>query len=367
MIEVREVRENAKKYLVFSQEHALDDYEWRMLEANQPDGLLPVTVHYINNISELWYEITDLSPISVYGKEQKWQPQEIKQLLARIWSVGKNIEGYLLEIERICLEPDYIFCNIYGELFFCYIPGEEKCDQEQLKRLLWFFLRHMDDRDMEQATALYRCYHQMEKNGVGVAELLSRIEAEMPENQRENSPYDLLLREGGSIENRPMLLSDTVGNGTKAISQWNTDQKDDGKKGLFHRWKKGRVSGATETGNRSKQKASHENGNIQAAGSHCFLRNLGEVILETAELDHSPFVIGSSRKDCDLWLTDPAVSRTHAELTFEEQRWYLTDTDSVNGTKWNQNRLRPGEKQELSPGDQIEFAGIVYVFDHIKM
>src|SRR5258708_33831460 len=53
---------------------------------------------------------------------------------------------------------------------------------------------------------------------------------------------------------------------------------------------------------------------------------------------------------CDVVLASPAVSRTHARLTFRDGTWILQDLGSMNGTKLNDVRVG---RCQLRPGDHL--------------
>jgi len=60
-------------------------------------------------------------------------------------------------------------------------------------------------------------------------------------------------------------------------------------------------------------------------------------------------VVGRSR-DCDVVLSDPNVSRRHAELRREAMGWEVVDLGSTNGIKVNGRRQ---DHARLEPGDRI--------------
>jgi hypothetical protein len=60
-------------------------------------------------------------------------------------------------------------------------------------------------------------------------------------------------------------------------------------------------------------------------------------------------VIGRSR-DCDVVVSDPNVSRRHAEVRRGEDGWSVADLDSTNGVKVNGRRV---DHSPLRPGDRI--------------
>jgi hypothetical protein len=60
-------------------------------------------------------------------------------------------------------------------------------------------------------------------------------------------------------------------------------------------------------------------------------------------------VIGRSR-DCDIVVSDPNVSRRHAELRRDENAWHAIDLGSTNGVKVNGRRV---DQVALRDGDRI--------------
>ena len=60
-------------------------------------------------------------------------------------------------------------------------------------------------------------------------------------------------------------------------------------------------------------------------------------------------VVGRSR-ECDIVLSDPNVSRRHAELREGRESWEIADLGSTNGIKVNHRRV---ERAVLKPGDRI--------------
>jgi predicted component of type VI protein secretion system len=66
-------------------------------------------------------------------------------------------------------------------------------------------------------------------------------------------------------------------------------------------------------------------------------------------LSGSRVVIGRSR-EADIVVTDPNVSRRHAELRRDDEGWRVVDLGSTNGIKVNGRRV---DQQTLSPGDRV--------------
>ncbi len=75
--------------------------------------------------------------------------------------------------------------------------------------------------------------------------------------------------------------------------------------------------------------------------------------------DGSPIVLG--RESSDIVLSDPAVSRRHAELCFGDGQWAVRDLGSSNGTFVNEQKV--AEQLELKHNDQIRCGTTVLLFE----
>jgi Protein of unknown function (DUF3662)/FHA domain len=76
------------------------------------------------------------------------------------------------------------------------------------------------------------------------------------------------------------------------------------------------------------------------------------------ELTRRRMIIGRS-KDSDIQVSDPNVSRRHAEVRQEGAAHWIVDLDSTNGTTVNGRRLK---RAKLRPGDTITVGSTELVF-----
>ena len=76
-------------------------------------------------------------------------------------------------------------------------------------------------------------------------------------------------------------------------------------------------------------------------------------------LSGSRVVLGRSR-ECDIVIADANVSRRHAELRRNGDRWSVVDLGSTNGIKVNGRRV---DQAELNDGDQVTIGVSVMSFE----
>ena len=65
---------------------------------------------------------------------------------------------------------------------------------------------------------------------------------------------------------------------------------------------------------------------------------------------------------CDLVIRETFISRSHAEIFFLDDGWYLMDCNSVNGTWLNDQRLNPMQHYPLKPRDVIKLGKNCEIF-----
>jgi hypothetical protein len=92
-------------------------------------------------------------------------------------------------------------------------------------------------------------------------------------------------------------------------------------------------------------------------------RSLEEEYYSSISAREFPFFIGKLRKNVDYCIEKDVVSRYHAKITLEEDRFYITDLNSRNGTFVNETMLQTYEKLEIKSGDMIALANLRFEFE----
>ena len=73
----------------------------------------------------------------------------------------------------------------------------------------------------------------------------------------------------------------------------------------------------------------------------------------------TPDVIIGRTPTSDLTLVDEGISREHAVISWDEDRFSIEDLQSTNGTRVNGKRVR---SVELQDGDQIQIGRTLFTF-----
>lgn len=78
----------------------------------------------------------------------------------------------------------------------------------------------------------------------------------------------------------------------------------------------------------------------------------------TGRLGRGRFTVGRAF-DCDRRIDDPAISRHHLELRYEDERWIASDLHSLNGVYLNGRRIW---RAAVEAGDELVLGGTRLVF-----
>lgn len=78
-------------------------------------------------------------------------------------------------------------------------------------------------------------------------------------------------------------------------------------------------------------------------------------------IGQEPVFVGKIKQESDILLNFPTISRRHARLECQNERYYVKDLNSKNGTFLNGKRLNPQEQCEIKAGDRVAFAEFEYV------
>lgn len=95
-----------------------------------------------------------------------------------------------------------------------------------------------------------------------------------------------------------------------------------------------------------------------AGGFDLYLLRVGTG--EQIHINKTGYSIGKDIHNMDYVLGNASVSRNHASIYIEDDKFYLTDNGSTNGTTIEGIRVQMGERAELSDGDIVSLGNEVF-------
>ena len=141
-----------------------EDYQMRMLKANNLEGLLKTGGRGMNESSYYDYDVSGKISMKAMYERSKISSQDIKMFLRDMRMVVREVETYLLNIHCILLNPEYIFYE-NDRYFFCYYPPAQQDLWEAFHGLTEYFVKQADYQDQEGIEMIFLLHKRtMEEN-----------------------------------------------------------------------------------------------------------------------------------------------------------------------------------------------------------
>ncbi len=190
------------------------DYQVRMLQTNEIKGVLPVNIRGEGEATVYEYEITGLMSMQNMYRQTKITKEEMKIFLSKINETIMDVERYLLNSNRILLEPELIFKED-GEYCFCYLPSYDGTIRKNFHKLMEYFVQWTDYQDIASVQTAFLLHKETMKENyslTGIIEKLSALEEK-----------DSNIKVDKAITDKQTELWDTKGN---AMYQGSTHEYD---------------------------------------------------------------------------------------------------------------------------------------------
>lgn len=307
-------RELDHNYLILEQEKFQDHYQVGMLLRNRIPGLLECSLSRIDETAAFYYEITSKQNLHLVLERRHLKASELHGLLEQLLLTAGRCEEYLLDTERLLLNPDYIYLDPdRWEFSFCFFPFYETAEENELLGLAEYLLDRLDKQDADAVALGYEFYRMAGEENASLEQVLSTWKEEK-ETMAEAEPQKIRQE----AETKPEI----------------------------------------------------EIPRPAAGGETVFLKKTSGLVLHSEnpiypsmEITSDQFLIGKKKDAVDGWLKARGISRLHGKISKEEGTYYLTDLNSTNGTFLNGGRLEVNEKARIRQGDIVGFADVKYVVD----
>lgn len=287
----------------------LIDYQLKMINNSDQKILSKISLKG----GSLEHCVTSYLPISLYFKNVNKNISSIKILFLKIINCMEALDHYLLDMNQIVLEKDYIYYDISTEAIrFVYLPlisFKSKDQQIKIKKLcLALMYEHMSFEDLG--------HHQ------NLLEMLQRDTVDI-------FALKLFLRE----KEKPVIIKKTT---------W-----------LHKLFKKNKPMIKAEVSKVSQKKLE------VVDKATLVLSAVTEPVLifgkKRVVINKASFLIGRSPSLNDFAVPEAlTMGRVHAEIQCDDQMYYIMDLNTKNGTYINGKRIESQKRYKLHSEDRIE-------------
>lgn len=154
-----------KAYLILEGEGGeQEDYQTLMLSENDIQGILKLDVRYVDNQTQYQYDISGKTCFKTLYEKTHLTYEDMKRLVDNLLQTAQLLRKYMLDSNRILLEPEYIYCNEKG-FYFCYYPICKQDAKDMFHQLTEFFVKEVSYKDEEGVHFAYTLHKMtMEEN-----------------------------------------------------------------------------------------------------------------------------------------------------------------------------------------------------------
>ena len=371
-------RELNKTYLILNSEDKQyeESYEVEMILKNTMKTLLPLHVLRVDGEVQLFYDISSKQTLKDCTGRAKLSAGTIRTLFETIDQMIKEMKNYLLDMESVLLDLEHIYTK-EGSFYFCYCPWKKQEVLAAFRTMLEEILGELDYRDTEGVELAYHLYQNACRGDFHISKILE--EHFRKEDETLNVPIkgdSCLLFEG--CEEWEAGTPDIVKDKTK-----NQEKK---KKRLLSRilqfFMKKQENEKTLKEQSDDEERTCEEPFFCYEPMESYTQVLESADANTTLLENMPtgcwrlrpllpgyeefcitgetFLVGKKRDEVEGYIGRDTISRIHSRLFVRQERLYIADANSTNGTFVNEIAIAPGKEMEIFAGDRILFADVGY-------
>lgn len=103
-----------------------------------------------------------------------------------------------------------------------------------------------------------------------------------------------------------------------------------------------------------------QNLTMPSGAPKAYIQNI--ISQERVDITKTTFIIGSDNMSVDFYVRNPAVSRKHSKIIYQNNEYYLIDNKSTNHTVLDGIMIEPEKPMKLYNGALIEMADELFEF-----
>ena len=370
----------------------INDYRITMVMNCNIKNLLNMDVEYIDEVVEFIYDISNLKNIGGFYERKKMKYSDLLTLFKSIINVVEDGESYLLRIEDILFDMEYVYVDERNEkVLFCYCPQADIDGDfnNNFRRFVQEIVLSTDHTDGKAAELIYGILEICNREDFlmkDIRDYMNKMEGAYPKRTVRQINYETIRnesRENEKNKEHPIIAEENE-DSYKSIFENDKIKIGKGKKKRIVEVVK-EAFGIKEAENENKE---HKDKVIASKNKRQEMKHLHEtderddmtmllsqkeyrdVLVdvrkkENIELDFFPCVIGKDGERVDKIIREQSVSRVHLKVYNQGDDYYVEDQNSTNGTFINDEMLDPFQKYVINNGDTLTIADHEYIFKHM--
>lgn len=150
-----------------------DDYQMLMLKECDLSGVLPVVAYGEDDISRYIYDVTGMQSLHTLYEHTPMLDIHVKMLGKQLLDAMKGVKQHMLDVNKLLLDPRYIFCK--GEkYYFCYYPLHEKEITHSFHELTEYFVKVIDYDEIDTVRLVGSLHKYTMDDSYELSEVLDR-------------------------------------------------------------------------------------------------------------------------------------------------------------------------------------------------
>ncbi|MBD5544131.1 MAG: FHA domain-containing protein [Lachnospiraceae bacterium] len=171
-------RELNSSYFIL-EEQAMEStqyYQMKMVTENKISHLLPISIHHFNGENQFYYDISGKQTVACIFEKREMEAKQLIQILSGLSKALLELEGYLLEENYLCLDPEYMYMNVNTEqLFLCFYPFEETDFSQSIQKLSEYLLNCINHQDEQAVNIGYQLYRLTREDNFVFLQIVEEI------------------------------------------------------------------------------------------------------------------------------------------------------------------------------------------------
>lgn len=359
---------NQSNLIITMEKECYDLDSVQMFHYNQIPSFLTFQELKKNGRQQFCYDITGKLSIDQSFICKGIDIDKLHRLLTAIDQACVYAADYMLSEDCILLQPDYIFTDSEEKIYFCYLPDLERELRSQLEQFLEYLLQRIEHKDQMAVQLAYGIYECIVQGTCGLHDALQDYQKEkrlFSQDLFEEKKKQPSIQEEEAFP-EPMPKKQENDKGLRKEPEARESAVARLKKRLFKKI-------FTDQYAEEETEITYEYEEEEEYIPHptvCLTQNgqamQYQFIYQGMDRDRDfqvagrQVIIGSNKKEVDVCIPLPIISRIHARLEKDESGVYVEDLNSTNGTAVNGEQLPYKQKQLLQKGDIVSFAGENY-------